>query len=103
MSLANGVMNLGGVKAHPEEINAVIKRCPVVRMSRVAACNPLTGSLVAAEVRAGAASNRVDERDTLKNQILETCPNAWGPCRVPAATRFVTSLNTTASGKLASS
>ena len=46
-----GIINIGGLKVHPEEIESVINRHPQVRMSLVRARqNPITGSIVVAEV-----------------------------------------------------
>ena len=46
-----GVINVGGLKVHPEEIEAVINRHPAVRMSLVRGRrNPITGAIVVAEV-----------------------------------------------------
>ena len=46
-----GIINIGGLKVHPEEIEAVINQHPGVRMSLVRARqNPITGSIVVAEV-----------------------------------------------------
>ena len=51
MGRANGVINVGGLKVHPEEVEAIINRCPGVRMSRVKGrANPITGAIVAADV-----------------------------------------------------
>src|SRR6202171_3734093 len=46
-----GIINVGGLKIHPEEIEAVINRHPQVRMSLVRPKqNPVTGSIVIADV-----------------------------------------------------
>src|SRR5580693_5570009 len=46
-----GIINIGGLKVHPEEIEAVINRHPDVRMSLVRPRkNPITGAIVVAEV-----------------------------------------------------
>ena len=47
----SGVINVGGLKVHPEEVEAAINRHPSVRMSKVRPKqSPITGSLVAADV-----------------------------------------------------
>ena len=47
----DGVINVGGMKVHPEEVEAVINRHPRVRMSLVRTeKNPITGALVVADV-----------------------------------------------------
>ena len=46
-----GIINIGGLKVHPEEIEAVINRHPQVRMSLVRPKrSPITGSIVIADV-----------------------------------------------------
>jgi acyl-coenzyme A synthetase/AMP-(fatty) acid ligase len=94
----NGVINVGGLKAHPEEIEAVINRHPAVRMCRVRARrNPITGAIVVAEVvlnDAGADAGAV------KPQILDACRRELAPFKVPAMVSFVPALALTAGGKL---
>ncbi|HYM08801.1 MAG TPA: AMP-binding protein, partial [Terriglobales bacterium] len=47
----DGVINVGGLKVHPEEVETVINRHPLVRMSLVRTRkNPITGALVVADV-----------------------------------------------------
>src|SRR5438552_5992393 len=47
----SGVINVGGLKVYPEEVEAVINRHPAVRMSIVRSKrSPITGSLVVADV-----------------------------------------------------
>src|SRR5262249_35102228 len=51
MGRSNGVINVGGLKVHPEEVEAVINRHPQVRMSLVRERrSPITGALVVADV-----------------------------------------------------
>ena len=46
-----GVINVGGAKVHPEEVEAALNAHPAVRASRVfARKSPITGALVFAEV-----------------------------------------------------
>ena len=46
-----GIINIGGLKVHPEEIEAVINRHPRVRMSLVRPKrSPITGAIVVADV-----------------------------------------------------
>jgi acyl-CoA synthetase (AMP-forming)/AMP-acid ligase II len=95
-----GIINVGGQKVHPEEVEAVINRHPAVQLSLVRARkNPITGAIVAAEIvpkpeAAGAAP------DTLKQEILAICREALPAHKVPAAIRIVPSLRVTAAGKL---
>ena len=46
-----GIINIGGLKVHPEEIEAVINRHAEVRMSRARSrSSPITGGIVVADV-----------------------------------------------------
>ncbi len=95
-----GVINIGGLKVHPEEIEAVINRHPAVRMSRVMARrNPITGALVAAEVVRTDEALGEDEA-AVKASILAACRQVLPPYKTPASLRFVEALAVTAGGKL---
>ena len=99
-----GIINVGGLKIHPEEVEAVINRHPGVRMSLVKSRkNPITGAIVAAEVVPVALPEGDDAPraiEVLKAEILEHCRTALAPHKVPAAIRFVPSLDVTPSGKI---
>ena len=59
-----GIINIGGLKVHPEEIEAVINRHDEVRMSRARSRkSPITGSIVVADVilADGCDASRADE------------------------------------------
>jgi acyl-coenzyme A synthetase/AMP-(fatty) acid ligase len=93
-----GVINVGGLKAHPEEIEAVINTHPAVRMSRVTGRrSPITGAIVAADVVL--RDPHADEA-AAKADILATCRKRLAPFKVPAMLRLVPSLPMTAGGKL---
>jgi len=93
-----GIINVGGLKIHPEEIEAVINRHPGVRMSRVfGRKNPITGAIVVAEVVLAANDNAQDD---IRKEILETCRQMLPAFKVPAMLRFVPCLELTAGGKL---
>jgi acyl-coenzyme A synthetase/AMP-(fatty) acid ligase len=96
-----GIINVGGQKVHPEEVEAVINGHAGVRMSRVSARrNPITGALVVAEVVLDAAAG--DRAcDATKQAILADCRAALPPHKVPATIRFVDALAVLPSGKLA--
>jgi acyl-coenzyme A synthetase/AMP-(fatty) acid ligase len=98
-----GIINVGGLKVHPEEIEAVINRHPEVRMSLVRSRkNPITGAIVVADVvlRAEPAGGN-DRAAELKREILQVCRNSLAQHKVPAAIRFVPSLDVAATGKMA--
>jgi acyl-CoA synthetase (AMP-forming)/AMP-acid ligase II len=100
-----GIINIGGLKVHPEEIEAVINRHPLVRMSLVRPKrSPITGSVVVADVVLEAegpgAANRTARQIELKDDILKLCREALPRHKVPAAISFVPALNVAATGKL---
>jgi acyl-coenzyme A synthetase/AMP-(fatty) acid ligase len=99
-----GIINVGGLKIHPEEVEAVINRHPGVRMSLVTARkNPITGAIVAAEVvLASGADAAVDSGrvESTKAEILDACRIALPAHKVPASIRIVPSLAVSPSGKL---
>ena len=95
---AGGIINVGGLKINPEEVEAVINRHPGVRMSRVfGRKSPITGSIVVAEVVLVDAAN---DNATFKQAILEACRDKLPDFKVPAMLRFVPALELTAGGKL---
>jgi acyl-coenzyme A synthetase/AMP-(fatty) acid ligase len=99
-----GIINIGGLKVHPEEVEAVINRHDLVRMSLVKGrANPITGSIIVADVvlkdEAAALAADAGGRE-VKNDILRACRAALPPHKVPAAIRFVPSLDVTPAGKL---
>ena len=97
---SNGVINVGGLKVHPEEVEAVINRHPQVRMSLVRARrNAITGALVVADVvlrEDGAAG-----AGEVEQEILRLCREGLTRHKVPSAIRFVPALAVAMSGKLA--
>jgi acyl-coenzyme A synthetase/AMP-(fatty) acid ligase len=96
-----GIINIGGLKVHPEEVEAVINRHPFVHMSLVKARkNPITGAIVVADIVVDAASG-APESEGLKSEILDACRRVLARHKVPTAIRFVPVLEVSASGKLA--
>ncbi len=94
-----GIINVGGAKIHPEEVEAAINAHAAVSASRVfARKSPITGALVAAEVvvREGVAAD-----DDLSRDILNSCRAALPAHKAPSFLRFVAELPMTQGGKLA--
>ena len=92
-----GVINVGGQKVHPEEVEAVINQHPGVQIARVRGRHsPITGAIVVADIVVRA--NGVF--DTMAEEILESCRRALPPHKVPAMLREVASLDISQSGKL---
>jgi acyl-coenzyme A synthetase/AMP-(fatty) acid ligase len=97
-----GIINVGGLKVHPEEVEAVINTHPRVRMSLVRTRkSPITGALVVADVvlnaEADAANGRAVE---LEQDIMRRCREVLPRHKVPAAINFVPGLTVNATGKL---
>jgi acyl-coenzyme A synthetase/AMP-(fatty) acid ligase len=99
----DGVINVGGLKVHPEEVEEVINRHPEVRMSLVRAKrNPITGAVMVADVVLRSALSPGDDNDRgIRQGILVLCREKLASHKVPAAIQFVTSLAVTGSGKIA--
>lgn len=98
----DGVINIGGLKVHPEEVEAVINRHPQVRMSHVRTRkNPITGALVVADVvlETELASGN-QHAGNLEREILQLCREVLPRHKVPAAIRFVGDLAVAATGKM---
>jgi acyl-coenzyme A synthetase/AMP-(fatty) acid ligase len=93
-----GVINVGGAKVHPEEVEAVLNAHAAVHASRAyARKNPVTGAVVFAEVvlrepRAAHAE--------CKREILAACRAQLPRHMAPAGLRFVANLSITDGGKL---
>ncbi|MGO4871530.1 MAG: AMP-binding enzyme [Roseiarcus sp.] len=94
-----GIINVGGAKVHPEEVEAALNAHAAVRASRVfARKNPITGALVAAEVvvREGFAAD-----EALSREIIASCRAVLPAHKAPSVLRFVAQLPMTEGGKLA--
>jgi acyl-CoA synthetase (AMP-forming)/AMP-acid ligase II len=96
-----GIINIGGLKVHPEEIEAVINRHAEVRMSRAKSRrSPITGAIVVADVVLADGQDESNAGD-IRARILAGCKASLAPHKVPAVIKFVASLDITAAGKLA--
>lgn len=98
-----GIINVGGMKVHPEEVEAVINAHPQVRMSLVKARrSPITGAIVVAEVLVRPQPGQAAlDGELLKGEIIAACRSALAKHKVPAVISLVASLDVAASGKLA--
>ncbi len=95
----SGIINVGGLKVHPEEIEAVINRHDKVSLSLVKARkSPITGSIVVAEV---VLADLAASESVVRAEILQACRDGLPMHKVPATVRFVSSLAVTPAGKLA--
>jgi acyl-coenzyme A synthetase/AMP-(fatty) acid ligase len=94
-----GIINVGGSKVNPEEVEAVICRHASVHDCLVKArTNPITGALVQADV---VLKPGVLQTATIRDEILAECAAQLAYYKVPALLRFVPSLTVSAGGKLA--
>src|SRR3984893_17059536 len=99
-----GIINVGGHKVHPEEVEATINRHPNVWASLVRPRrSPVTGAVVTADVvlkdtpPRGEAGRWTAE---LEREIIAMCRRDLADYKVPVAVRFVSTLDLTAIGKL---
>ena len=94
----DGIINVGGVKVYPEEVEAVINAHPAVRMSLVKPRrNPITGAVVVADV---VSDGRDAGAGALEYDILGFCRQQLPRHKVPVAIRFVAALAVGPAGKL---
>jgi acyl-coenzyme A synthetase/AMP-(fatty) acid ligase len=98
-----GVINVGGLKVFPEEVESVLNADPRVRMSLVRARrSPITGAVVIADVVLAnpTGADATDAPDAVKHDLLDACRRQLAAHKVPALLRFVPALEFTAAGKL---
>jgi acyl-coenzyme A synthetase/AMP-(fatty) acid ligase len=96
----DGVINVGGLKVHPEEVEAAINQHAGVSGSLVKSRkSPITGAIVVAEVVLK-ADGAPEARSALEREIIALCRRDLAPYKVPAMIRFVPTLPMTAAGKL---
>jgi acyl-coenzyme A synthetase/AMP-(fatty) acid ligase len=98
----DGTINVGGLKIHPEEVEAVLQMHPRVRMAVARARrSSITGALVSAEVVLDKAPGCLEERAKLQEELLHFCSGRLSRYQVPAAIRIVSELPVAATGKIA--
>jgi len=100
---SGGVINVGGLKVHPEEVEAVVNAHPWVHMSLVKSRrSPITGAVVTADVvlADSTASSRRPADEMITRDIIEQCRRSLESHKVPATVRIVPALEVSASGKL---
>jgi acyl-coenzyme A synthetase/AMP-(fatty) acid ligase len=98
-----GVINVGGLKVYPEEVESVLNADPRVRMSLVRSRrNPITGAVVVADVVLAEPSGPGEAQapEVVKSDLLNACRRTLAAHKVPAMLRFVAALEFTAAGKL---
>ena len=96
-----GIINIGGLKVHPEEVEAVINRHESVRMSHARSRrSPITGAIVVADVVLADGTD-AGRHESIRAELLGRCKDSLAAHKVPAVIRFVEPLDVTAAGKLA--
>ena len=101
MGRRGGVINVGGLKVHPEEVETVINAHPWVRMSLVKARrNPITGAVVTADVVLKDEAPGRPAPEIVMRELTECCKRTLPSHKVPAMIRFVPALEVSPSGKL---
>jgi acyl-coenzyme A synthetase/AMP-(fatty) acid ligase len=96
----DGVINVGGLKVYPEEVEAVLHRHPDVLMAMAwGRKSPITGSLVVAEI-VPRDSRRGEEHAALVVDILAFCKGRLPAHKVPATIKVSAALPIAESGKL---
>lgn len=98
----SGVINVGGAKVQPEEVETVVNAHPSVFMSRVRERkNPILGALVEAEIVLREPAGGPSDAAPLKAEILAHCRRELAAHKVPSRIAIVATLPVTAGGKLA--
>ena len=93
-----GIINVGGAKVHPEEVEAALNEHGAVRASHVfARRNPIVGALVVADI---VLRDPAAPLDGVEQSILAACRARLPAYMAPAKLRFVADLPMTDGGKL---
>ncbi len=96
---ASGIINVGGNKVHPEEVENLVRTIPGVENALVSARkSPIVGQLVALEVQAGTLT--MEEPGELKRRIREHCRRHLPNYKIPALITVVADLAVAESGKV---
>jgi len=99
-----GIINVGGLKVYPEEVEGVLNADPRVRMSLVRPRrSPIMGAVVVADVVLTDEARRAlgaAEAEEIKCALLDACRRTLPAHKVPARLSFVPALELTAAGKL---
>jgi acyl-coenzyme A synthetase/AMP-(fatty) acid ligase len=98
----DGLINVGGLKVHPEEVESVLNCHPEVWMSLVRKKkNPITGSVVVADVVLRHADGApTGDMNALRDDILRCCRRTLSTHKVPVTINFVPTLAVAESGKM---
>jgi acyl-CoA synthetase (AMP-forming)/AMP-acid ligase II len=95
----NGLVNVGGVKVQPEEVERIIYQLPEVSLVAVTSRkNSFSGAVLVATV---VPSDQVVDHGELKLAVLRHCRANLARESIPALVRIVNSVEINAAGKLA--
>lgn len=93
---ASGVINVGGVKVAPEQVETVLRTHPEVADAVVVPKkNPFSGYILVANVVAAPGAHEADLPARLRAEVAARLSSA----HAPASIKIVTQLSTTATGK----
>jgi acyl-CoA synthetase (AMP-forming)/AMP-acid ligase II len=93
-----GVINVGGQKVYPEEVENILTLHPAIHMARVwARRSPVTGSLVAADIMLEPGAMLTD----IRGDLIEHCRRHLPAFKMPVSIREVDNINLTPAGKIA--
>jgi acyl-coenzyme A synthetase/AMP-(fatty) acid ligase len=100
----SGVINVGGSKVHPEEVETVINQHPRVEVALVRAKkNPIMGSIVVADIvlkKHDRQQSTADEEAAVKLEISKMCRAALATYKIPVTINIVPALAIGATGKV---
>lgn len=95
-----GIINVGGLKVYPEEVEAVLLAHPDVLVARVwPRKSPITGAVVAADIVIREAGDFTFEG--LRQELFRGCRASLAKHKVPSSIRQVEHISLTSSGKVA--
>ncbi len=99
---SDGVINVGGLKVFPEEVESVLTRHPEVHMCLVRARrSPITGDLIVADVvLKSPEALATHQHSEVQKNILEFCRAILPPHKVPAIINIVPMLLISNAGKM---
>jgi len=93
---SKALINVGGNKVFPEEVEAVIDQYPLVEISKVSAkLHPQLGEVVHADIVCRSRSRTIDTEE-----LLTFCRTRLASFKVPQSVSFVEKVERTASGKI---
>jgi acyl-CoA synthetase (AMP-forming)/AMP-acid ligase II len=94
---ANGAINVGGNKVHPEEVEQVLLMHPAVELARVAPIkSSMVGELVTATVQ---TSDEIDDPAAFNAELRSFCAERLEPYKVPSMIQIADDIELSAAGK----